>query len=222
MRFFLLLTLLSSVLWSRNLDSALQSDPYFAQKLKMQLVENRYAEEKAKYLERQRAKKAKLSSSKKLTPDQLKKLRYKKKNQTPTLSYNSSTRWVGPVKHSRFKFRVKQLGFKVKYDVRFDGMDPKWYNFLPKIRNAFGSFVPWVTSGTDGRHHKQGKYSHYTGHKIDIRVKNMPGVRIRGKRITVGKAIVKDYVRKLNAIEGIKAVLEEGTTYPHIDILVEY
>lgn len=205
-----MLILVSSV-QAQSLDSALRADPYFAQKLKMQLQQDRYAQVKSEY--EQRKAKPKPSTQN---------LRYKNKEKSPTIDYRSQSKWRHKVQHNPFKHRALKLGFKVKYDVRFDGMDPKWYDFLPRIRHAFGHFTPTITSATDGRHHKHGKYSHYTGHKLDIRVKNIPGVRIRGKRITRGRDKIMVYVNKLNRIPGIKAVLEDRTTFPHIDILVEY
>lgn len=185
-----------SAIWSQEIN--LESDPYFAQRLKMQLMKNRYAEEKAKYLARQKVKNT--------TSEPVKK----------TPSHQTSQ-----LKHTQFMFQLKKLGFRIKDGVLFDGMNPKWFEFLPKVRNAFGTFVPWVTSGTDGKNHQQGKYSHYSGYKIDIRVKNIPGVNIRDKKIVTGKSKINKYVMKLNKIKGITAILEEGKTYPHIDILLE-
>lgn len=189
---------------SRSLDSALKADPYFAQKLKMQMHQDKFSEQKKEYLKRQR-------NISKASP-----------KSTPTIEYHSKTQWRKSPSHKAFKHRAKLLGFGVKYDVRFDRMNPKWYHMLPKIRNAFGTFKPTITSGTDGKYHKRGKYSHYTGYKIDIRVKNMPGVRIRKRKVIAGREVLMQYIYRLNKISGIKAVLEEGRQYPHIDILVEY
>lgn len=208
-----------SSIQSRSLDSALKADPYFAQKLKMQMYQDKYSKQKQEYLNR---KKNSSQSSRKLYIASQKIKRKSSPKNNSTMEYNSTTQWRKPPSHKVFRHRAKLLGFGVKYDVRFDGMNPKWYQMLPKIRNAFGTFKPTITSGTDGKYHQRGKYSHYTGYKIDIRVKNMPGVRIRKRKVIAGREVLMQYIYRLNKISGIKAVLEEGRQYPHIDILVEY
>ncbi len=217
----LLWLICASSLYASELDSALRSDPYFAQKLKMNINQDRYTQVKKNYTNKYQQPIVK--TRRQLKQEKLQQLiaaRPKNNKSAPTINYNSNIIWKYPVRHKVFKARVRQAGFNVKYDVKFSRMNPKWYSLIPKLRTAFGKFIPTITSGTESKFHKKGTYSHYTGYKIDIRVKDIPGVRIRHRKISAGRKIIQAYLKKLNAIPGIKAVLEEKTQYPHIDILL--
>jgi hypothetical protein len=182
-----------------NLGLTQGNDPFFRYNMQKEIIDSQYEEVRREYQQSKGLSKIKITPSK------------SKKNKTYTKSQ-------GNYSHHQFLKLLKHNKIKYKYNSRFDGMHYKWASKLGRIKKVFENTPLILTSGTDGLNHKRSAKSHYTGYKIDIRVKHIDGVKIRNRKVVEGRSFIKSLIKKLNKIPGIKARFEEGVNYPHFDI----